>query len=70
MEGRIDEHNTNKYLGSYTKRATDWSLFLSIECKDRNQAMKIERKIKSMKSVRYIENLEKHPEIIEKLKAL
>jgi putative endonuclease len=58
------EINGNK---SYTHCATDWKLFLLIPCTMIGQAVYIESKIKRMKSRKYIENLKKYPEIVEKI---
>ncbi|WP_341226471.1 GIY-YIG nuclease family protein [uncultured Arcticibacterium sp.] len=66
-EERLKEHNSGKYHGSFTKQSSDWEIFLTIECTERNQALKVEKKIKSMKSTNYIKNLKLYPEMIEKL---
>jgi putative endonuclease len=58
---RIKEHNNGKYGKSFTKQVNDWEIYLLIELENRNQALKIEKKIKSMKSSKYIENLKKIP---------
>jgi putative endonuclease len=42
-------------------------LFLSLEALDFSHAVRIERRIKSMKSRKYIENLYKYPELRRKL---
>ena len=68
LEARIKEHNTSFYENSYTSKVKDWKLFLSIDCKNRIQARKIETHIKKMKSKKYILDIKKYPEIIEKLK--
>jgi putative endonuclease len=68
FQERIKQHNSGFYDSAYTKQASDWSLFYSIECLNRLQARKIETHIKKMKSKAYIQNLKKHPEITEKLK--
>lgn len=49
-------------------RANDWEIFFTIEDLKYRQARDIEKHIKNMKSKKYITNLEKYPEIIEKLK--
>jgi putative endonuclease len=67
LDERVKEHNNGKYGKSITKQVNDWEIYLLIELENRNQALKIEKKIKSMKSSKYIENLKKYPEIIEKL---
>ena len=68
IEERIILHN-NGYFGgrSYTHKATDWELYLLIPCETITKAILIEAKIKRMKSKKYIENLKKYPEIIERL---
>ena len=67
IENRLLEHNTHFFTGAFTKRADDWAVFLTIECKNRTQARKIESHIKRMKSKTYILNLKKYPEMTERL---
>jgi putative endonuclease len=65
---RIKKHNDSSYGNHrFTAKATDWELFLFIDCLDYSQALRIERKIKSMKSSVYIRNLVAYPELVEKL---
>jgi len=52
---------------SFTGRASDWKIYLSIECTTIEQAVYVESRIKKMKSRSYIENLKKYPELVEKL---
>ena len=66
FEQRLSFHNLG--FSEFTSKATDWELFLLIECRDRAMASAIERHIKSMKSGKYIRNLVKYPEIVTKLK--
>jgi len=68
IEFRLKQHNLGFYVGAYTKQATDWRPYISIECETRSEARKIEAHIKRMKNRNYIENLKQHPEIIDKLK--
>lgn len=68
VDERIEQHNSGFYDKAYTKQVKDWKLFYSITCNNRVQARKIETHIKKMKSIKYIQNLKKHPEIIERLK--
>ena len=65
---RIEKHNQSSY-GKYrfTAVADDWELFLYIPANDYAHAIRLERKIKSMKSVKYIRNLIKYPELLEML---
>ena len=68
IEERITLHN-NGYFGgrSYTYKATDWELYILIPCETIRKAILPEAQIKKMKSRKYIENLKKYPEMIEKL---
>ena len=52
----------------FTAKAKDWDIFLNFSCDHKNQALAIERHIKSMKSKVYIQNLKKYPEMVLKLK--
>jgi len=45
----------------------DWALFLKIEVVDYPHAIRLEKHIKSMKSSKYISNLKKYPELIQKI---
>ena len=68
VEERLKLHNTGYFGGrSFTRKTSDWELFLIIRCETITQAMFIESKIKKMKSRKYIENLKKYPEIVEKI---
>ena len=68
LEYRIINHNSGKYGSkSYTSQTKDWVLFLSFECEDYSHAVRLERKIKSMKSKKYIENLLKYQELRERI---
>ena len=63
-EERLERHLKHYYLKSkYTSVTDDWIIFWSLECENAIQAQKIEKHIKSMKSKRYIKNLEKYNEI-------
>ena len=68
LSKRIEKHNTHSYKGQhYTDMASDWELFLMIECQTISQSLKIEKHIKRMKSRVFIENLKRHVELQEKL---
>ena len=68
IKERIKLHNTGHFAGkSYTHISSDWQLYLVITCETITQAILIESKIKKMKSRKYIENLKKYPEMIEKI---
>ena len=65
---RLDKHNNGSSGKSkFTSTANDWQLVLFIPTKDYTHAIRIEKKIKSMKSSIYIQNLTKFPELLEKL---
>ena len=64
---RMDFHfqaSSNKF----TAKAKDWIIYLKIPCDSKEQALCIEKHIKTMKSKTYIQNLKKYPEMISKLK--
>jgi putative endonuclease len=65
---RLIKHNKHSY-GShrYTAKINDWEVFFIIETNDYPHAVRIERKIKSMKSKTYIRNLKQSPELRLKL---
>lgn len=67
---RIVKHN-NHFYGKhcFTAAASDWELFLKIDVEDYAHAIRLERKIKSMKSRVYIQDLLKYPELIQKIVA-
>ena len=69
FDKRFQWHKDELFDRSHTKRAEDWTVFLIIECISRKQAVNIESHIKRMKSKKYISDLIKYPDIIEKLKA-
>ena len=62
------KHNNHEYGNHrFIAAANYWKLFIQINSKNYAHAVRIERKIKSMKSRIYIQNLTKYPELIEKL---
>ena len=66
LDLRMQFHE-NAESRKYTYNADDWTLFFSIACESKTQALAIEKHIKAMKSKVYIENLKKYPEMAEKL---
>ena len=68
VESRLEWHLIKHYENNFTTKTQDWEQFFEIECDNMNQALKIEKHIKSMKSKKYITDLKKYPEISEKLK--
>ncbi|WP_282074960.1 GIY-YIG nuclease family protein [Maribacter aquivivus] len=68
LEQRIENHNAGRYgAKSFTSITNDWVLFLKFDCDDYAHAIRLERKIKSMKSSVYIRNLAKYAEIRDKI---
>jgi putative endonuclease len=68
LQERITSHLNKTFKNAYTLNSDDWTLFFSCDNLEFKQARNIESHIKKMKSKVYIENLEKYPEIIERLK--
>jgi putative endonuclease len=67
-EDRLDNHLSKYYSAAkFTAKANDWVIFLAISCSSFNQARKIESHIKKMKSKRFIANLKKYPDLVQKL---
>ena len=65
---RIEKHNNSSYGNHrFTAVTHDWKLFLFIPTKDYPHAIRIERKIKSMKSSIYIKSLKDFPEKVNRL---
>jgi putative endonuclease len=68
IDERLILHNTGHFGGkSYTHKSHDWEIYLLIPCKSIEMAVFLESRIKKMKSRLYIENLKRHPELIEKI---
>jgi putative endonuclease len=68
IDERMLKHNQSEYgKHRFTSNANDWALFIIIELEDYAHAVRVERKIKSMKSSAYIKNLKLYPEMIQKL---
>ena len=68
VERRLEWHIGKHYENNFTTKTQDWELFFEIDCDTINQAFKIEKHIKAMKSKKYITDLKKYPEMAEKLK--
>ncbi|WP_310994246.1 GIY-YIG nuclease family protein [Aequorivita marina] len=68
LKVRIEKHNNGTYGSkSFTSITNDWELFLAFEVSSYAHAIRLERKIKLMKSRKYILNLSKYPELREKI---
>ena len=68
LQKRILKHNQGYYgMSHFTAQSSDWQLFLSIETSNFAHAVRLERKIKKMKSRKYIENLKKYKELRDRV---
>jgi putative endonuclease len=67
-EIRLERHLENYYDNKFTEKISDWELYFNIDCDSMKQAMQIEKHIKQMKSKKYMSDLKKFPEILNKLK--
>ena len=68
LNKRLEKHKEGFYKSSFTTKAQDWILFFKIDCESKEQSIKIEKHLKKMKSRKYLHDLKKYPEIIQKLK--
>jgi putative endonuclease len=64
---RLDQHLSKIFPGAFTTNANDWVIFFSLINLSYKQARSIESHIKNMKSKKYIQNLERYPEISQNL---
>ena len=68
FDARMLSHLNSKYGSQhFTSQVNDWEPFLVIDVNDYSQAIRLERKIKGMKSRTYISNLKKYPELLQKI---
>ncbi len=67
MKQRLEQHLNKSYQVGFTHRADDWNIFYLKENIEYQTARKIEEHIKRMKSKKYIHDLKKHPEIMDRL---
>jgi len=51
----------------FTSSANDWEIFVVMEVDNYPHAVRLERKIKAMKSKTFIQNLKKYPELRQKI---
>ena len=68
LSERLKQHTNQTFADSFTSKAVDWEIFFNIDDLNYEQARKIEKHIKRMKSAVYIRNLKKYPEMVDKLK--
>ena len=68
VEERLAKHNNASYgKHRFTATTADWELFLYIQTTDYAHAIRVESKIKAMKSAKYILDLKKYPELLSRL---
>jgi putative endonuclease len=67
LEERLSQHNSGFFKNSHTHLTNDWKVFHSISCQTRKQAVNIESHIKRARKRKYLEDLQKYPEISKKL---
>ncbi len=68
LSERLTQHVNKMFVSSFTAEVDDWELYFAIADLGYQQARLIELHIKRMKSAKYIMDLVKYPQIIEKLK--
>jgi len=64
---RLSQHLQKAHDGAFASAADDWTVFFQIDNLSYENARKIESKIKKKKSKKYILNLNKYLELVEKL---
>ena len=68
LNERIEKHNSGYYgKAKFTAQSNDWELVLFLETETYAHALRLERKIKRMKSSRYIKNLLQYEELRAKV---
>lgn len=64
---RLEIHNQHLIKGAFTKVAIDWEIKVTFECKNRNEALFLEKFIKRMKSRNFILKVIQNPEILNEI---
>ncbi|MBN3519273.1 GIY-YIG nuclease family protein [Algoriphagus lutimaris] len=67
LEERLFQHNSDYFKNSHTHGIKDWKVVHKIACSSRKQAVNIELHIKRARKRKYLEDLQKYPEISRKL---
>ena len=67
VERRFIEHNTAVYKDGWSIRGIPWTLFSKIECNSSEEAYKLERFIKKMKSASFIRRLKEEEELSKQI---
>jgi len=63
-ENRFAQHNQHYFTSNFTKSAEDWTPKLTFRCKNRTEALFLEKFIKKMKSKVFIKKIIKNPLIL------
>jgi putative endonuclease len=66
-ERRLGLYNQGVFQKAFTKIAQDWELMLAHPCRSREEALKLERFVKRMKSRRFIEKVVEDPQILNRI---
>ena len=64
VENRVALHNEHYFKDAFTKIAKDWEVVLKFECRNRSEAIFIEKFIKRMKSNQFIKKIIQDPAIL------
>ena len=54
IENRLDRHNSGRE--NYTSKGTPWNLICTFNCKDRQEAVRLESRIKKRGIQRYLQD--------------
>jgi putative endonuclease len=64
VEKRVNLHNQGNNKSAFTTISDDWKVALKYDCKDRQEALFLERFSKRMKSRRFIKKVVSSPSIL------
>ncbi|WP_088124814.1 GIY-YIG nuclease family protein [Roseivirga misakiensis] len=63
LEVRLSQHNNGFFKGAFTSQVSDWSFYLTLQCRDRSHARGVEAFIKKQKSAAFIKRLKSNEKI-------
>ncbi|MBK5213266.1 MAG: GIY-YIG nuclease family protein [Flavobacteriaceae bacterium] len=64
---RLKQHNIHYFKSNFTKASNDWKLSLKYLCRNKEEAVFLEKFIKKMKSRVFIKKVIENPEILTDL---
>ena len=67
IDVRLSQHNHHHFKTNFTKAASDWKIVLKFECKNREEALFLEKFIKKMKSRVFVQKVISNQEILSDL---